>query len=305
MDFGLESDTTIGKKKTLESHRGQGGGTKPRSSSEQWEFWRSSLQAEEQQHWTSRELSERFYHQTGIRYSSSHWHHLLRHQEKMYYYKPEPRDYRQSEDAETQLLERIKATFDALLVMGKDPKKIAWGFADEVAAQIHSNNARFWAFLEHLPRKVNTTRCVQSFFGWYAIQGNSSLMTLNGGKTEDIKQALLAVKEANKDFSAIVVFWDNAKTHKALDTWGWERGIYFIPLPAYSPNLNPIERLWKSLKKWTNEAMAIKQIDDVIRLFHQGFDSLKSQLSFTISWWEKFKVCLSCYNTIFDSSFSK
>lgn len=68
-------------------------------------------------------MQGKFKAQTGIEYSTSHWHHLLRHQEQMYYYKPSPVDYRKNEDADNQLQERLKATFDALITMGKDPKK--------------------------------------------------------------------------------------------------------------------------------------------------------------------------------------
>jgi hypothetical protein len=71
---------------------------------------------------------------------------LVRHQQGMYYYKPRPCDYRRADDAEEQLRARIQATFDALQAMGYDLQQVKWGFADEVAAQLHSNNARFWAF---------------------------------------------------------------------------------------------------------------------------------------------------------------
>ena len=141
--------------------------------------------------------------------------------------------------ADNKLYERIKATFDALISMGKIPKKSHGDgspqrFSDEVAGQLYSNNTRFWSFQEHLPRKVNTTRSSQSFFGWYAMQGKSLLTELKGGKVADIQQALLAIKEANNEYDCMVIFWDNAKTHKALETWGWERQIYFIPIPSYS-----------------------------------------------------------------------
>lgn len=219
----------------------------------------------------------------------------------MFYYKPQPQDHRKPENADLMLFERIKATIDALIAMGKNPAKIHFGFADEVAGQLHSNNARFWAF-EHLPRKVNTSRATESFFGFYSFQGNSLLVDLEGGKEADIKEALLAVKEANKEASAIVIIWDNAQTHKSLDTWGWENQIYFIPLPTYSPDLNPIERLWKSLKKWVNETTFIKQLDDLKKLFHKGFEMFESNLNFMESWWAKYQSILSCFCPIFDSN---
>jgi transposase len=53
---------------------------------------------------------------------------------------------------------------------------------------------------------------------------------------------------------------DNAPTHTSdyflahLDEWE-ESGLYVIPLPAYSPELNIIEILWRKIKMaffWSN-----------------------------------------------------
>lgn len=236
-----------------------------------------------------------------MKYSASHWHGLLRDKLGMYYYKPRPVDYRRREDAPSALCQRIEATFDALLAMGKAPARIAWGFADEVAAQLHSNNARFWSFEQHLPRKVNTTSSRQSFFGFYAIKGESMISPLKAGKVADIQQELLKLRQLHQDYEAIVLFWDNAKSHTALETWAWERQIYLIFIPPYSPDLNPIEKVWKWVKKWVNETKFVKQLEELTALFEQGFDLVKNQLSFTTSWWMRFKENLSWYSHIFDS----
>jgi hypothetical protein len=98
------------------------------------------LESDEQSHWSSRDLLERFEAISGFKYTESHWHYLLRHYQKMYYYKPAPTDYRKNEEDHNQLSERIKTTFDALRIMGKDPVKFCIGFCDEMAGQLHSNN---------------------------------------------------------------------------------------------------------------------------------------------------------------------
>lgn len=298
----MESRGTDSKKKSLASQRGQGGGLPAQVDASAWQQWRQDLQSDTQQHWTSRDLAYRFKQQTGVGYSASHWHSLLRYQQHMYYYKPQPQDYRKDEGANAQLSERIRATFDALQAMGKEPANIAWGFADEVAAQLHSNNARFWSFEPHLPRKVNTTHGSQRFFGFYALQGCSHLSPLPGGQVADIQKALLEVKQLHSQYQAIVMFWDNATTHKALQTWGWEHQIYFIAVPAYSPDLNPIERIWKSVKKWVNETQFIKEMKELSLLFQKGFDLFKNQLAFTKSWWKRYAENLPWYSPIFDSN---
>lgn len=97
---------------------------------------------------------------------------------------------------------------------------------------------------------------------------------------------------------------DNASTHKALEIWGWERRIFFVSVPPYSPDLNPIEKLWKSIKRWINQIPFVKQLDDLAKHFAAGFDRIKDQLSFADSWWEQYQEKLSWYSPIFDSTTS-
>ncbi|MBC3789517.1 IS630 family transposase, partial [Spirosoma utsteinense] len=244
----------------------------------------------------SSQLATEFASITHIRYSHSHWCSLLRDREGMYFYKPRPRDYHRAEEAPEQLRQRIKATVDAIQAMGIDPERVKWGFSDEVAAQRHVNNARFWAFEPHLCRVVNTDRGSQSFFGFYGLNAISQLVTLADGKTEAITEALLWVKSQQTDGAALIIFWDNATTHTALNTWGWEHRIFFIYIPAYSPDLNPIEKIWKGVKRWMTEQSMLKNMDELVSVFHAGFDQFKDKLSFIKSWWEQYGEEFSGYS---------
>jgi hypothetical protein len=124
----------------------------------------------------------------------------------MYFYKPRPRHYQRDEQAPEQLGQRIKARVDALQTMGIDLEHVKWGFSDEVAAQGHVNNARFWAFEPHLCRVVNPDKGSQSFFGFYGLNAFSHLVTLASGKIQAIQEALLTVKSQQGDCVALVIF---------------------------------------------------------------------------------------------------
>lgn len=298
----MEPTAARPKKKALTSQRGQGGRAKVRLEESSWDAWPTHLQRQPVQHWTADELAQVFVEKGGVRYSHTHWSHLLREREGMYFYKPRPRDYRRSEESAKQLADRIDATFDALQAMGYDLGRVRWGFADETAAQLHRNNSRFWAFEPGLSRVVNTDRGSQSFFGFYGMNARSHLVALSDGKSERIQEALLEVKAAQTDCDALVVFWDNASTHKALQTWGWERRIFFVLIPVYSPDLNPIEKVWKSVKGWINQSHFVKQLDELTQYFQEGFSRVKDQLSFADSWWEQYQDKLSWYSSIFDSN---
>jgi transposase len=49
-----------------------------------------------------------------------------------------------------------------------------------------------------------------------------------------------------------MVVWDNHSSHLARDVTGWSDGeqswLEIVQLPAYAPELNPVELLWKIVK---------------------------------------------------------
>ncbi len=49
-----------------------------------------------------------------------------------------------------------------------------------------------------------------------------------------------------------IVLWDNLKPHQDSEVLGLlERaGVHLVPLPPYSPDLNPIEKMWSKVKEY-------------------------------------------------------
>jgi transposase len=162
-----------------------------------------------------------------------------------------------------------------------------------IIMQVHHNNSRFWALVPHLPRRINSEFGTQKFFGFYALQGQSILVPMQGCKGEDFKPLLLQIKATNPESKGTILFWDNAKAHKKVETWAWKQGIYIIALPAYSPDLNPIERIWKSCKRWVNEQGLCKKITDLSERFGEAYDIYKVQMSFATGWCEKMSSIFS------------
>ncbi len=58
-------------------------------------------------------------------------------------------------------------------------------------------------------------------------------------------------------------------------------------LPPYSPDLNPIEFIWKSIKRIVSTA-AINSEYDLKRIISNGFNHLSKSLGFAKSWINKF-----------------
>lgn len=122
---------------------------------------------------------------------------------------------------------------------------------------------------------VHPTHNVQSAYGWVKkgirkeIPSNSGRSRLNlTGALDIISQKVIIqsdktlnadasirffrkIEEAYPDKDTIHVFCDNARYYKNQLVQGYlkESKIQLHYLPPYSPNLNPIERLWKWMKE--------------------------------------------------------
>lgn len=140
---------------------------------------------------------------------------------------------------------------------------------------------------------VHPTHNVQSAYGWIKkgirkeIPANSGRSRLNLSGAVDVvshkvivqaDQTLNAnstiaffqkIEKAYPDKDKIHVFCDNARYYKNRDVHNYleisKIKLHF--LPPYSPNLNPIERLWK----WMKERV-------IYNTYYPGFDEFKSAI---------------------------
>ena len=67
--------------------------------------------------------------------------------------------------------------------------------------------------------------------------------------TDSIKSFLKRLRSVNKEAGKIHVIWDNAAYHRShrVKDYAKKLSIELHYLPPYSPNLNPVERLWKMM----------------------------------------------------------
>lgn len=101
------------------------------------------------------------------------------------------------------------------------------------------------------------------------------------------KEAMkLFLKEIRRDYPGgkkIYIFLDNARYsyNKEVAARAKELNIKLVFLPAYCPNLNLIERLWKFLKKKIRNGkyyQAFKEFKNAVYEFFKNFKQYKSEL---------------------------
>ena len=81
-----------------------------------------------------------------------------------------------------------------------------------------------------------------------------------------------------------LILVDNASSH-TTDKLQVEENMVFIFLPAYAPELNPIERFWKELKDWLSDYEP-KTMQEVSELISQGLKSFSEKALSSITSFE-------------------
>lgn len=242
---------------------------------------------EEHCFWTlqqiARVLAERF----CIHYSPRHLRRILK-QLGMYHYKPQPVDYRRDQQAAQRLQHRLQATFDALQLQGIPIEQIAIGWADETGNYLQANTARMWSFHRKAKRKVNTEKVKQNTFGFYALQGTSMALEIATSSQEEMLRVLPLIRQAHADYQAIVLLWDNLPAHHAKNVERLARNhqIYLVHNLPYAPDLNPIERIWKQLKRTISQKGWILNKEVLRQLVDRTFHQLAGKLDWAAKWIE-------------------
>jgi len=119
---------------------------------------------------------------------------------------------------------------------------------DESAQRISANTVRVWSRGKPV-RRMNSDRVNANTFGLYAIRGESVIMFPESSKKEDMCVFLDAVRDANGDRKVLMIL-DNSRIHhtNVVTERAEELDIILLFLPPYSPQFNPIESIWKTVK---------------------------------------------------------
>lgn len=129
----------------------------------------------------------------------------------------------------------------------------------------------------------NTKRIKANANAFYAINGNSVIDFKEGSKAKDVCEFLERIKEENEYYPIVVL--DNSKTHHANITVkkAEQLDITLIFLPPYSPDLNPIEFIWKSVRKEILKEF-IESVTQLRKLIKNEYVKLAKSKSFANSW---------------------
>jgi transposase len=243
---------------------------------------------EEKPLWTTAQVRELIQQHWNIEYSASQVSRILRNKLKMHFGKPYPHDYRRPPDAEAQLEATLVQVYRDLMDQGLDEKEIALGFLDEASPQLTANTARVWHFGKGEITK-DTTKRKANTIGFYAVAGHSVHDFLDNSKATSVAEFLPQIRAANAEYGVIVIVLDNFSSHHAaiLRQTAEDNDILLVYLPPYSPDLNPIEFIWKSIKRAISVRF-VRSTDEMRQVITAAWNEAARHSSFGKSWMQKF-----------------
>lgn len=260
-----------------------GGGRPPKISAEKQEELKQALLARD--YWTTKEAKQLMREKFGVDYSHSSTKRILKGM-GMRFAKPYPHDYRRPKDAEERLKMVVETGLDSLYSL-EGENEVLVGFFDECGPQTTANTQRVWSFGKTSIIK-DTTRYKANTFGFYAPGGASVVSFMENSKKESVCSFLEEIRECNPNESILMVL-DRFSSHRAEQTRlkAKELGICLAYLPPYSPDLNPIEQIWRCLKRELSTAL-FRSEAEFLALIEKAYYSFSTRLSFAKDWIQKY-----------------
>lgn len=206
---------------------------------------------------TSRDVKIFIYEKYKVTYESSALYKVLSKKLNCTFKRPYTLFSKRPENAEEILIERLEKALQNVATELKttDLKKISIGFMDESSPQNKDNKVKFWSNSRNPKISVNPVKLRANTAGYYAIRGNSVAVSLKDSKADSLSNFLKEIHEKNLDSEYTILILDNCRVHhskKFVET-AKNHNIELVFLPPYSPDLNPIEFIWKCIKRVTSE----------------------------------------------------
>ena len=110
------------------------------------------------------------------------------------------------------------------------------------------------------------------------VDGSTACMTIEGAADTEVFRAYVRHVLVPALRPGDVVVMDNLSPHKSEPTLSLitQAGAEILFLPAYSPDLNPIEKMWSKVKAWLRRVEARTE-EDLLQAVGSALASITRQ----------------------------
>ena len=162
----------------------------------------------------------------------------------------------------TKLKKPLKKTQDLFKKVGnKANTKVM--FFDEGRFGLRSTTMRIWA-KKGKRLRVHVQQGFKNFYGYTSVcpfDGSNFTLLMPGVNTQYMSKYLEKLSEKYKGYE-LIIFMDQAGWHKSKEL-NIPKNIQIDFLPAYSPELNPVEKLWEWIKKECSHNFVYKDLESL------------------------------------------
>ena len=158
-------------------------------------------------------------------------------------------------------------------------------FQDEMRYGLISNYRRSWSKVGERTELKNQMEYVNRYlYSAIAPISGNTFHLIGFGEANGLNTKIF-LEKLKKEYpnKHLLVIWDNAPFHR-LKALHIMKGVTILPLPPYSPQLNPAERFFGELRKSTanrtfeNIGDQEKEIEKKLKFYYENTESVK-QLS--------------------------
>jgi len=166
---------------------------------------------------------------------------------------------------------------------------------DETSPQTTSNTAKVWS--EEKPVRIKNTEKIRcNTFGFYALNGTSVSHFPKRSRKEEVCEFLDKVRSENGSRTVVMIL-DNCPSHKAdvVKERADLLDIRLLYLPPYSPQFNPIETIWRSVKRRISRSFILCR-EHMTAIVEESFVEESAKGSYAAAWKETFlsNIILNC-----------
>ena len=186
---------------------------------------------------------------------------ILKTEFKAHNAKPYPRDYRRSPYYKNSFrlklynkFKKYRLKYDEktgnIIDLKSNKPFLIFSF-DESSFQLFKNNLKFWSLIKPL-LELDTTLLKCKAGGFYSLtpEGKDLLKIMENLTAKSVMECFEEIRKANPE-GIIFLLIDNYPSHKTDEVLkkAKELGIELCFLPTYSPQFQPEEKCWKSIKR--------------------------------------------------------
>jgi len=217
--------------------------------------------------WTTDLLADLIEARYGVRYASKTSYYLLFKEATFSYHKPG----RVYQGRDEKVVTAWRKAINKRLQKAWQDKKIVILAEDEMLLSTQTTTQKVWLQQGEYPKiEIATERQQRSIYGFLNIKtGEEQAIKQVKQNSEITLECLKKIRKRYKD-APILLLWDNATWHRSAAVKHFlkqDKQFEVFPFPAYSPEENPQEHVWKTGRSMVTHNRFIEDIDEATNDF--------------------------------------